>query len=112
MSKKKNKKLKKRNTRAGHISSIHSIPVPGTTFDMDVTPELEEKVIAPKVEVPKEYGYDDPLYKDEKKIVVKILLIILGLVIILIGAYYLNQKTTILSSFGERAFKVLNIQTQ
>jgi hypothetical protein len=112
MSKKKNKKLKKKQSHSGYIAPVQVVPAPTSpTVEMDVTPDLEEKVVT-KQEEPKADGYNDPLYKDEKKVVTKILLIILGLVIILIGAYYLNQKTTILSSFGNSLYKILNIQTQ
>ncbi|MFA7244044.1 MAG: hypothetical protein WC080_02045 [Patescibacteria group bacterium] len=115
MGKKKNKKLKKKqhgNTAPQIITHPSTTPLAPTT-EIDVTPEIEEKVEKEEVkEEKKNDGYDDPAYKDEKKIVVKILLTILLMVVILIVAYYVNQKTTILSSFGDWVYKLLNIQTQ
>lgn len=116
MSKKKNKKLKKKQRHSGYIAPkavSHPIAAPMPAEEIDVTPDLEEKIEDKVVaQEPKETGYDDPAYRDEKKVVIKILLIILGLVIILIAAYYINLKTTVLSSFGDWVYKILNIQTQ
>lgn len=113
MSKKKNKKLKRKHSHSGYIAPVHQAPIPTPAVEMDVTPDLAEKVeLKSEKEEPKEYGYDDPMYKDEKKVVTKILLIILFLVVVLIAAYYVNQKTTILSSFGDTLYKILHIQTQ
>lgn len=112
MSKKKNKKLKRKQSHSGYIAPVHQSPILTPAVEMDVTPDLETKVVTPLKEEIEETGYNDPLYKDEKKVVTKIILIIFGLVIILIGAYYLNQKTTILSSFGDKLYQILHIQTQ
>lgn len=50
-------------------------------------------------------------YAYVKKDIKRILLIILLLVIILIAIYVMNAKTTLLSSFGDWIYQVLNITT-
>lgn len=114
MGKKKHKKLKRKHQHSGYIAPKPApIAAVSSAAEMDVTPELEEKIIEKiEEETPAETGYNDPMYKDEKKVVTQILLIILFLVLILIGVYFLNQKTTILSSFGDYLYRILNIQTQ
>ena len=55
--------------------------------------------------------YKTDKYDHVKKDIKKILIIMAIIILALIGIYILSLKTTILSSFGDWVYKILNIQT-
>lgn len=116
MSKKKLKKFKKKHSQIN--PTVDSTQVSLNTTSSQIT-ELEEKEIISEIKEIKNRDNElhDDIYMTDKyehvrKDVKKILLIMSSIIIVLIATYFLNQKTTYLTSLGNWIYKILNIQVQ
>jgi len=109
MSKKKNKFKKKHQAQ-------HNIPSAPRDTEKILSPEGEllEEVLdkRPDMIEPEDMhdAYKTDQYDHVKKDIKKILIIMVIIIVALIGIYILSMKTSILSSFGDWVYKILNIQ--
>ena len=111
MSKKKNKFKKKHQAQ-------YNITSPKTT-EREISPggEILEEILDNKP-APTDHELEDihDAYKTDKydhvkKDIKKILIIMAIIIVVLIGIYILSLKTTILTSFGDWVYRILNITT-
>lgn len=112
MSKKKNKKFFKKSAKASQPD------VSKTTNDVSVQQStvsgerLAEPFVTEKNNDPYAISILNERYLHVRKDVNKLLIVLGTLVIILIGTYFLGQKTTILSSVGDWLYKLGNFSIQ
>lgn len=117
MSKKKKKfnKLKKKHLVQPNQS--HQTPkITTEQNDNNLEAEVASLPSESEVDIRESVSKDIPAsieneYAYVKKDIKKILLIIFSLVVILIAIYIVGLKTTLLSSFGDWVYEILNIQT-
>lgn len=119
MSKKKNKFKKKKTHKPSYTTfgnvreqeSVVTAPVALSETVASPTDIASAEIAQPEKLVPiYEADANDPRYKAMRKDVQKILITFACLGVILVGAYFLNSKTTVLDSFGNWIYKIANIQ--
>ncbi len=119
MSKKKNKFKKKKSHKPSYTVFGNIAPAVAMTEQAVSTESVAStaETVAP-AEIAKseqlvpicEADADDPRYKAMRKDIQKILITFACLGIILVGAYFINSKTTVFDSFGDWIYKIANIQ--
>lgn len=108
MSKNKNKfKKSKKRHQTQPITSKPMAPISTDTKDSEE--EILEVEAETTAETPSEYDTDQ--YDYVKHDIKKILIIMVSIIILLFGFYYLGLKTTALDTLGNWIYKILNIQT-
>ena len=117
MSKKKKKfnKLKKKH-QAQSFQNPQASKTPIERNDTNLEAEVASLPSESENDIEESVSKDIPTsieneYAYVKKDIKKILLIILSLVVILIAVYIVDLKTTLLSSFGDWIYRILNITT-
>lgn len=104
---KKHKKLKKKKTSTQLPAGANVAPS-FVDNEAQSEPVSTAQTVAPaeaKEEVAEEFKY-------VKKDVRKILLLMLGIVILLLALYFIDQSSHYLNTVGSWFYKILNIQTQ
>ena len=110
MSKKKNKFKKKKAHRLGAIA----VSTQAVEIANPISESLEESfdhAPSPVIQEEKPDAYKTDKYAHVKVDIKKILIIMAIIILVLFGVYVLSLKTTILDSFGNWIYKILNIQT-
>ncbi|MEI6498715.1 MAG: hypothetical protein WCO23_02005 [bacterium] len=102
MSKQKNKKFKKAKTKISET---------GPSAVSDNNQNLEMSISA-KAITPDKYIDSAAEYTHVRKDIRVILLTILLLAVLIVAVYFLGNKTSILTNFGDWIYKILNLQTQ
>lgn len=109
MSKKKNKKFKKRHS-IQPAAAEHRIE----TVQLGVTQSVtNEPIMANGTEIVEKKSEIDTLnekYQYVRRDVNKLLIILATLAILFVGIYFLGQKTSVLNNLGDWVHKVLNLQ--
>lgn len=111
MSKNKNKKFKRKiqSNPSSPINTTTSREISSTEANSDIQSEQKTEIVSEK----KDHDfYATDKYHHVKKDVRNILIIMISIIIVLIGTYFLSNKTTVLSSISDWIYKILNIQAQ
>lgn len=110
---KKNKshpsQISEQQIRIAEINNLETAAViePVTNIGSELEPEENTKTDSLD-----ETFYKTDKYNYVKKDITKIVIILLAIIIILIGTYYLSQETSVLSQFGDWVYKICHIQTE
>jgi len=112
MSKKKNKKFFKKSSKASQPAVLNTRDNISTGQPTVSGGKLAEPVVTEKNNDPYAISILNERYLHVRKDVKKLLIVLGTLVIILIGTYFLGQKTTVLSSVGDWLYKLGNFSIQ